>query len=265
MENHTFQACKKKIIPNLEDFTIDPNDPRPLGGLNPYSKCFDAIGDQFVNIMTNHFSISPNSRILDIGCGTGRVTKQIIKRYPYAKLNGIDVNSGYLKYCSTHYKGIYKHIDIKNPEFNHKGTIEEDKFTLPYKSKQFDVVLYLGVANHVKLATTLRYIEEISRIIKPRGYLLMTSLLLNSYSNEQINKGLTNKPFTFKYGNDIEKYEYEERPHLNISIDEKSIRRAFITHNLVLREPIYYGSWCNYDKHIMGHDIIIARKGGWGR
>lgn len=264
MGNDSSQTTGEKVI-LLKDVRYTVDDKRPLGGINPYSPSFSTIGTQFVNVITQYTDLSPKHKILDIGCGTGRLVSALINKHPNIRCDGLDINKDYVEYCRLKYTGVFKHHDIYHEEYNPAGTIDQHRFTLPYKDKQYDTITILGVLNHVDILTTCRLIEESSRILKPRGVLVATVLLLNDHSNDQIEKQLTSKPFKFAYSDVDYKYEVLDRKYLNIAVDEQKIRQALIKQNLIIKEPIKYGAWCNYKSHLMGHDIIIAKKGGWGR
>jgi 2-polyprenyl-3-methyl-5-hydroxy-6-metoxy-1,4-benzoquinol methylase len=91
-------------------------------------------------------TLSNDARILDAGCGEG----VLVEEYTNSGLNieGLDLN-----YSS---------------EFVRRGDIRQ----MPYEDRTFDVVLLLDVFEHVAYAEQSQVLQEIHRVLKPRGQLV---------------------------------------------------------------------------------------------
>lgn len=261
MDNNSIEE-NDKTIATLSDIEFSEHDKRPLGGINPYSPSFDIIGTQFCNSLEKYVSLNNNIKILDLGCGTGRFIKAIAGKHPKIRCDGFDINSKYIDYCKKTYDSEFMHCDYYHEEYNKNGSSE---YFVPFKAKRYDIVVILGVFNHNRFNDVQKIIDEGIRVLRPRGIMMFTSLLLNEFSINEIDNGKTNKPFKFEYKSGHERYEDQHRACLNIAHSEIEIRRYMIANKLIIKEPIKYGAWCNYKDHLMGHDIVIARKGGWGR
>lgn len=98
-------------------------------------------------------------KILDFGCGKGRILKEIIKINPGARITGIDVSKTALSYAR---KGFKTCTFIK---------IEEGK-KLPFKTSTFDFIVALDVLEHI-YDTRLAF-SELTRVLKPKGKILIT-------------------------------------------------------------------------------------------
>jgi len=102
-----------------------------------------------------------NSRILDIGCG----------EFPYL-LDNVDFNEKY---------GIDKIVDRevfnskdKGKIFVRRGDIEKDGLRF-FEDDYFDVITMLAVFEHLEPRRLLCIIEEIKRILKLDGVLILTT------------------------------------------------------------------------------------------
>lgn len=246
----------------LGEITFNATDTAPLGGINPYSEHFDKIGQQFLRFLIDHGKLRPQSAILEIGCGTGRLAKQLINYLDGGKYCGFDVQPQWIEYCKASYNRKnfdFKTIDIYHDEYNPKGTIDPNTVVLPYKDRSFDTICAIAVFNHFRTSWTTRYLEEIARILRPNGTLLCTAIILNNSSMRAIELRKMH-PFKFDMRSIDGWYDYSERQLFNTAIPETILRRTLLQNKLMVNEPIRYGEWCGSPTAITGHDVIIANK-----
>jgi SAM-dependent methyltransferase len=235
----------------------------PMGGINPHSPQFDLIGKQFHQLLVDHTGFNPQKSILDIGCGTGRLTKQLHKwMKPGGRYSGFEINNRFFDYCKNNYQGDFYFLDIFHDEYNCNGTIQADNVTLPFKDKSFDVVVAIALFNHLRLNWATHYLEEIARILKHQGTLFATAILINPISLQSV-KLRKSHPFIFETREDLQWFDFSDRPLFNVALSENVLRRVMMKNGLMVKEPIRYGEWCGSKAAITGHDVILARKGGW--
>lgn len=105
-------------------------------------------------------NIKENDLVLEIGCGKGDLTKKLSKEYK--RVTAFDISSVGVKKAR---KGVAKNC---NCEF-----LVSDATKLPFNSHLFDIVILSEVLEHV--IDQKRCIQEIYRVIKPNGYLMLTT------------------------------------------------------------------------------------------
>jgi SAM-dependent methyltransferase len=100
--------------------------------------------------------------ILDIGCGTGRMLIGWHLENPDRTLYGCDINATLIDWSKNNLpKGIsFCQNQVLPP--------------LPYDDGTFDFVYLLSVFTHLSLETQKRWIEELGRILKKNGVVLIT-------------------------------------------------------------------------------------------
>jgi len=103
-------------------------------------------------------SVSPESRILDAGCGTG-LAGQLLAARGYRRLEGLDISEGMLREAAA--KGCYAAL--------YRGTMGEP---LDFETGAFDAVLSVGV--FVRAHAPGRSLHELVRITRPGGRLVFT-------------------------------------------------------------------------------------------
>ena len=109
------------------------------------------------DILNQNLKSKQNLKILDAGCGTGKNIEYLSK---YGEVHGIDFSKDALKFCRK--KGF---INLK------QGEIEN----LPYDNNTFDLVTCFGVLYHQGIKDDLKAVQELSRVCKPGGYVLITT------------------------------------------------------------------------------------------
>lgn len=103
-----------------------------------------------------------NKNILDVGCWTGQFEKLI--RNDAKKITGVDPGSEAIEYANALFK--------KNKNIVFKVGVAQD---LPFNNSKFDVVLFIEVIEHLQNNDELRAIQEIRRVLKKKGTLLLTT------------------------------------------------------------------------------------------
>lgn len=249
----------------LGEIRVDPKVTAPLGGLNPHSPHFDKIGHAFLKLLIEHARLNKKRRVLDVGCGTGRLAKRFHQFLDSGSYEGFDVNDHFVDYCKDTYAGKrfnFQRVDVRHDEYNPEGTLDPQTFTFPYEDRSFDLAIAIALFNHFETPWVFRYIAEMMRVLKPNGIFFGTFLILTPMSMAAI-EGRDKHPFKFDLRTPNSWHEYTERTLFNVAIPESGLRRQFMKCRLMIREPIRYGEWCGSPVAITGHDVVVAIKGQW--
>ena len=94
-------------------------------------------------------------KVLDAGCGTGRVLKKLFTDF---QAFGIDYSNEALKFCKQH--GLNRLC---------LGTL----LNAPYRSSQFDLIISMDVLYHEGISDDQAALREFYRILKPGGKLIL--------------------------------------------------------------------------------------------
>ena len=111
------------------------------------------------------YSLNSKSKVLDVGCGKGYLLHEMKLLIPNLNIVGIDSSDYGLENAKE---------EIKPFIYKHKA---EDR--LPYKNKEFDLVISLGVFHNLRLSDLKIALSEVERVSR-QGY-----LMLESYRNEK--------------------------------------------------------------------------------
>lgn len=108
--------------------------------------------------------VKEGTKILDWGCGNGRLLKFLIFNFQFLISNyiGIDQSEGLLKTAKEEY-----------PDADFRIT---DVFRLPFEDGEFDVVAAIASFHHIPSEELrLAALREIHRVLKPGGIVFMTN------------------------------------------------------------------------------------------
>ena len=124
---------------------------------------------QWLEEIAKYLPATANLSILDLGCGTGRFTAPLARRFA-ARVIGLDLSK--------------KMLALAARTLGDSGAVlvQGAAETMPFSDQFFDVVFVSMVLHHIRSSPSA--IDEIRRVIKPGGKLLVRTASLetmNSY------------------------------------------------------------------------------------
>ena len=111
--------------------------------------------------------VDRSATILDFGCGWGRILRFFMRDVAPANLWGVDVDPQMIEICRSTFSGS------KLGECNFE-TVPPNGPTA-FGNGTFDVVYAYSVFSHLAETTHLRWVGEITRVLKPGGLLVATT------------------------------------------------------------------------------------------
>jgi len=125
---------------------------------NKISQRFDSTRDYLPNDIKDLGQyINQGERVLDIGCGNGRLS-QLISAENYI---GIDISD--------------KLIEIAKKKYPDKRFVLSEPLKFPFENQSFDIAICLAVLHHIpSKQSRAEFLKEIKRILKPNGKLILT-------------------------------------------------------------------------------------------
>lgn len=130
---------------------------------NPQVKNFEQLANavRYYRWFADVASPWVGTRILDIGCGHGNITKNFLDR-PY--IHGIDIDHAYL----THIKKRFSAYQNFHADF---GDITDPSTLRSLRQEHLDTIIAFNVVEHI--ADDVQAAKNIFNVLKPGGHFIM--------------------------------------------------------------------------------------------
>ncbi len=133
--------------------------------------------------------LTPSSRLLDWGCGSGRLAIGIAETMGRIELyHGVDIQDHLVDWAQRHI-GVrdgfeFTHVDLANPRYNPSGLAER---TIPGESGGYDGFYAYSVFSHLLGDDSTAYLGELSRLLRPGGKAFITAFVEDDVPNQEEN------------------------------------------------------------------------------
>lgn len=225
---------------------------------------YKAVGLEFRKLFTEYGGLKPEHRVLDVGCGIGRMAVPLTGYLTDGgEYHGFDIVKRGVEWCQANVTPRYPnfhflHSDVRNKFYNPSGVYEASSYRFRYGDASFDFVFLTSVFTHMFPADMDNYTREISRVLKPGGTCLVTMFLLNEESKSLIEKASSTQNFVYQLAGCVTTD--PTNPEGSLAFEETEVRSLLGRCGLSIREPVHYGSWCGRKEFLSYQDVVIATK-----
>jgi len=159
-------------------------------------------GARFAETFELWGGLKGSDRVLDIGCGPGRMAIGIGERFGWTnQLTGFDVIKRDVEVCRQaitpdHPNFVFHHVDAWNGRYNPKGTTQPDEVTFPANHGSVDFAFATSVFTHMFRKEVVRYLSEAFRTLAPGGRLLSTWFVMTDDALEAARAGRARATFS---------------------------------------------------------------------
>jgi len=226
---------------------------------------FRAIGAEFLGHFIRLGGLKPEDRVLDVGCGIGRMAVPLTQ-YLTRSYDGVDVVEDGIRWCAETITPAYPafdfhHLDVANSLYNPGGVVPGGAVSLPFEAGRFDFAILTSVVTHLRTAEVMRYAAELSRTLRPGGRVFLSLFLMNGEARAALKGG------EGRYGFDPEARGPEfiadaANPNGAVAFDERFLLDLFATQDLTPARPVQYGHWSGRAAASNFQDLLVLRKEG---
>ena len=161
-----FRHVDAKDRANGAAINLPPAELRYRVSSSPDAQNFIAIGKRCASdiqaaVRRVGYDLSTFNSILDFGCGCGRTLIHLKDLAPHAEFDGTDIDAGAIEWCEQNLRFAKFNVGNASPPTD-------------YASDSFDFIYAISVFTHLDEDYQFRWLEELRRIAKPGGVLLLT-------------------------------------------------------------------------------------------
>ena len=158
---------------------------------------FGETGRGFVDFLVRQCGLRPDHKVLDVGCGVGRVAVALAGHLEQeGRYEGFDIVPQEIEWCQKHISTRFPNFsfqlaDVRNLTYNPKGKVRASEYRFPYDDGSFDFVVLASVFTHMLSRDMDRYVTEVSRVLKHGGRCFISFYLLNDKARKNIGAGIS--------------------------------------------------------------------------
>lgn len=220
-----------------------------------YAETFEILG-----------GLKPTDTALDMGCGPGRMAIGIGERFGWTnRLIGFDVRKVDIDFCQAkiteaHPNFVFHHLNVHNPLYNPKGTMQPADVRFPADDGAIDFAFATSLFTHLYTVDTDRYIRETARVLRRGGTLLSSWFLLDDVTDEATASQAPVR-FQFTTRRDDGSYDAEGRSPCD-AVAHRLDRIRDVMKSVGLSFELHRGAWAVGRRFNSRHnqDVVVSRK-----
>jgi SAM-dependent methyltransferase len=235
--------------------------PRRIDFVGPTD--FRATGEEFLGHFVTLAGLEPDERVLDIGCGAGRMARPLAGfLQPPGRYEGFDIVPEGISWCRRRYARAHPHFtfrlaDVANPLYHPTGRVPARSYRFPYPDGAFDFAFATSVFTHLLEPEARRYLSEAARVLRPGGRVLLTFFLLDAQTEQLGAQRRWAFPFNEPHGAAFTVP--GGLPEEAVAYPAAWLQERLAELNLRPDGPIRPGSWSGRGDGLSFQDIVVAR------
>jgi SAM-dependent methyltransferase len=208
---------------------------------------FLPVGVEFLKWFVRVGDLAPHERVLDLGCGIGRMALPLTQYLRDGSYDGVDVSAEGIAWCEETIAARYERfrfhrLDLAHPIYNPAGAVATSAVRLPFADGTFDFVCACSVLTHLRADDIRAYAREIRRVMAPQARCLVTAFMLNPPARQGLLTGHGALPFDgVAIGPEI--HADPTAPTAAVAFDEDYLLAMFLAAGLKRSRPAIYGRW----------------------
>jgi SAM-dependent methyltransferase len=193
-------------------------------------------GKQITAMLQKYAFLTPNSNVLEIGCGCGRTAITLADVLEDGNYTGMDIERVALESARNNRllqrkRFSFELLDVQNALYNPEGRYRATEYVFPHAQGTFDLIFMTSVFTHMLTEEVQNYSKEIARVLKPGGRCYVTAFLLDRPME---------KPFPFK--SKEHSYSDEACPEIAVAYHLEFLSSTFSANGMTITTGPLWGT-----------------------
>ena len=143
--------------------------------------------------LVRDFGVSPQTAILEIGCGPGRLPIGLLAaEVSIGSYDGVDIDKAAIDWCRRyltrrHPNFRFHVVNARHERYNPDGRPMEEGFRLEANDETYDLVYLHSVFANMVPNDVAVYCSEFARVLKPGGKVFLTAFIEEAVPNVTFN------------------------------------------------------------------------------
>lgn len=250
----------KEYVDDKISFQVDNLLPYYLPGLGVGE--FVEEGEELLAMLRELGKLKRSDRILDLGCGLGRVALPLQRFLGSGSYEGLDVVAEIVHWNRVNITRVsprfhFRHLDVRSTSYNPEGAMEPAAMELPYDDGVFTFAFATSLFSHLLADATLRYLAELARVLRPRRRAVLTFFLLDDATRRKAERGETDLPLPHRWERGL--LGDAERPEDAVAYDEEWLFERIEESGFRL-ERVARGRWSGHRDAPSYQDVVVLRR-----
>ena len=221
---------------------------------------FRAVGEEMKGLLVRIGGLRPDERVLDIGCGAGRVALPLTRTLDAsATYDGFDIVKGGIDWCRRHITPQHPnfrfvHVGVRSSEYRDRGA-DASTFRFPFPDHSFDLAFATSLFTHLTFDETRQYLRESHRVLAPGGRLFATFFLLDEVAKNALPS--REQRFRFPFADGPTRLADRDNPAVGVAIDQIALLDAIREAGFVGHE-IHCGQWSGRPGGVTFQDVVVC-------
>ncbi|MGA6982657.1 MAG: class I SAM-dependent methyltransferase [Candidatus Sulfotelmatobacter sp.] len=235
----------------------------PPRWLNPIGDGdFESTGAEFLDYFIRFGGLERSHRVLDVGCGIGRMARPLTRYLATGTYQGFDIVPRGVRWCaeniSARYPGFHFSLaDIRNREYNPHGLVTASNYRFPHEDASFDFAFLTSVFTHLRPLEVSHYLAELRRVLASGGKCLATFFLINEESRSLIESGQSSLDLSHAipgcWTTNL------RIPETAIGYEETCLMQMIRQQGFTL-DSLHFGNWCGRAEYLSYQDVVVLAK-----
>jgi len=218
---------------------------------------FVAVGNRLAGLMAEA-GLEAGDRVLDIGCGSGRIAAGLANVLTTGRYEGFDVDKSRVAWAQEHIDlphFTFRHVKVRNGMYSRRTLKRGSSFTFPYPDDSFDFAIATSLFTHLVPDDAAHYLQEAARVLDRGGTLFATFFIVDDFAASNARAGATK--WLREQRPDGAWVHDPAKPEVAIGFTPEWLDRTMAEAGLTV-DAIRYGSWSGRDDPVDFQDIVIV-------